>query len=59
MQEIHQDELRRVPGLYRRWELPELLETGVVYQIEEAGETACGMKLVAVYRRSPDAEVAK
>lgn len=46
-------DLRRVPGLFRRWELVELLEPGVGYRLEDAGETDCGMKLFALYREEP------
>lgn len=43
-------ELYRVPGLFRRFELALVLESGTDYRIEDAGETADGYPLVAVYR---------
>lgn len=42
-------ELRRVPGLYRRWELSEVLRPNRQYQIEDAGCTEDGTALVAVF----------
>lgn len=43
-------ELRRVPGLFRRWELAQLLEPGEDYHLEDAGTASDGTPLVAVYR---------
>ena len=43
-------DLRRVPGLFRRWELAQLLEPGEDYHLEDAGVTSDGAPLVAVYR---------
>ena len=43
-------ELRRIPGLFRRWELSQLLVPGEDYHLEDAGTTADGSALVAVYR---------
>lgn len=43
------DTLRRIPGLYRRWELPEILGTQRAYRIENAGAHQDGTPLVAVY----------
>lgn len=45
------EDLRRLPGLYRRWELPHVIEVGVDYRIEDAGEAGDGTPLFAVYRR--------
>ena len=53
MKETQERELRRIPGLYRRWELAEVLEPGVEYRLEDAGETDCGTKLIALYRSVP------
>ncbi len=53
MTESQDHELRRIPGLFRRWELAELLEPGVDYRLEEAGETDGGSKLIALYRSEP------
>lgn len=43
------DNLARVPGLYRRWELPEILKSQRAYRIENAGQHQDGTPLVAVY----------
>lgn len=45
-------ELRRLPGLYRRWELAELLAPGEDYHLEDAGETRDGTPLLVVYQRA-------
>ena len=42
-------EFHRVPGLFRRFELALVLEPGTDYRLEDAGETADGCALVAVY----------
>ena len=41
----------RLPGLFRRWEIEQVVETGADFHIEEAGHTADGTPLWAVYRR--------
>ncbi|HET6377637.1 MAG TPA: hypothetical protein VFG05_04940 [Methylocella sp.] len=46
-------EFRRMPGLFRRWELPQVVEAGEDYRIEDAGETGDGEVLFAVWRRDP------
>ena len=43
----------RLPGLFRRWEFERVLEPGVDFHIEEAGEAADGTPLFLVYRRAP------
>lgn len=43
------DDLRRLPGLYRRWELTEVFEPNRFYRIEGAGTHADGTPLLAVY----------
>jgi len=45
-------ELYRIPGLFRRWELAQVLEPGADYHIEDAGETRDGTRLLAIYRRN-------
>lgn len=45
-------DLKRIPGLYRRWELPEILKNHRVYRIEKAGAHQDGTPLVAVYADS-------
>ena len=42
-------DLKRIPGLYRRWELPEILKNQRSYRIENAGSHQDGTPLVAVY----------
>jgi hypothetical protein len=42
-------DLKRIPGLYRRWELPEILKNQRAYRIENAGAQQDGTPLVAVY----------
>jgi hypothetical protein len=48
-----QCELRRLPGLFRRWELAQLLEAGEDYRIEDAGSAEDGTTLYAVYKSIP------
>ena len=48
-------DLRRLPGLYRRWELTEVLEQHRNYQIEDAGTHTDGTPLVAVFFSEPAA----
>ncbi len=55
MRQHDQPELERVPGLFRRWELAQVLEPGRDYRLEGAGETDSGARLIAVYRVGPDA----
>ena len=43
-------ELYRIPGLFRRWELAQLLEPGEDYHLEDAGATSDGTPLIAVFR---------
>lgn len=43
-------ELRRLPGLFRRWELAQLIEAGEDYRIEDAGTAGDGTALFAVYK---------
>lgn len=52
MQERHSvpaAEMVRIPGLYRRWELPEVLKNHQAYRIEDAGAHQDGTPLLAVY----------
>lgn len=42
-------DLTRIPGLYRRWELPQILKNQRAYRIENAGSHQDGTPLVAVY----------
>ena len=43
------EDLRRVPGLFRRWELPDVFEPHRQYLLEEAGAHADGTPLYAIY----------
>ena len=43
-------ELRRLPGLFRRWELAQVIEVGEDYRIEDAGTAGDGTALFAVYK---------
>lgn len=47
------ENLKRLPGLFRRWELSEVLATCVSYRIEAAGTDADGTPLLAVYAGTP------
>lgn len=44
------DELCRLPGLFRRWELSQVLDPGHDYRIEDAGATSDGAPLFAIYK---------
>lgn len=46
-------ELRRIPGLYRRWELAQVLKSGEDYHLEDAGTTSDGTALIAVFQNVP------
>jgi len=46
---IPAEPLKRIPGLYRRWELPEIFKLQRRYHIEEAGTHADGTPLLAIY----------
>jgi hypothetical protein len=41
----------RVPGLYRDWEIQQLVESDCVLRVEAAGEAEDGTPLFAVYRQ--------
>lgn len=53
---IPPDEFLRLPGLFRRWEIEQVLEPGMDFHIEEAGTASDGTPLFAVYRREPNNE---
>ena len=46
-------EMRRVPGLFRRWELAQVLKPREDYHLEDAGTTSDGTALIAVYHSVP------
>ena len=41
----------RLPGVFRRWELNDVIDVGADFHLEDAGEAADGTPLIAVYRR--------
>jgi hypothetical protein len=43
----------RLPGLFRRWEIEQVLEPGADFHLEEAGTASDGTPLYAVFRRQP------
>lgn len=43
------EDLKRIPGLFRRWELPEIFEANCDYHIEDAGTHVDGTPLIALY----------
>ena len=45
------DEFLRLPGLFRRWELEQIVDPEHDVHIEEAGTACDGTQLFAVYRR--------
>jgi hypothetical protein len=49
--ETDADDLLRLPGLFRRWELEQIVEAGNDYRIEDAGSASDGTPLFAIYRR--------
>ena len=50
------DAFERIPGLFRRWELSQVLETGSDFHMEEAGSASDGTQLFAVYRRRTNSQ---
>ncbi len=44
---------RRLPGLYRRWDLESIIEPGFEYYVEEDGKNEAGIELYTVYKRAP------
>ena len=45
--------LHRLPGLFRRWELAQVIETGKDYRFEDAGSACDGTTLYALYVSAP------
>ncbi|NNB92507.1 hypothetical protein HJC10_00410 [Corallococcus exiguus] len=45
------DDFVRLPGLFRRWEIEQVVDPGVDFHLEKAGESSDGTPLFAVYRR--------
>ena len=44
-------EFLRLPGLFRRWEIEQVVEAGREFHIEEAGKACDGTQLFAVFWR--------
>lgn len=56
MEELHpvpDQVLRRLPGLFRRWELAQVIEAGKDYHVEDAGSACDGTTLYALYGSAP------
>ncbi len=51
---VQLEEFIRLPGLFRRWEVEQVIEVGTDFHLEEAGTASDGTPLLAVYRREPD-----
>lgn len=49
--DVPAEEFLRLPGLFRRWELEQVLEAGADFHLEEAGTTSDGTPLFALCRR--------
>ena len=45
------DNYERIPGLFRRWEFADIIKAGR-WHVEEAGDTANGSQLFAIYKRT-------
>jgi len=45
------DEFHKLPGLFRGWEIEQVLEQGATYYIEGAGNVSDGIPLFAVFRQ--------
>jgi hypothetical protein len=45
------EDFLRLPGLFRRWEIEQVLDAGFEFHIEEAGTASDHTQLFAVYRR--------
>lgn len=43
----------RLPGLFHRTELGQVIGPGIEFLIEEAGHDCCGLELFVVYRKEP------
>jgi len=42
-------EMVKIPGLFRRWELPQVLTNHLAFRIEDAGAHEDGTPLLAIY----------
>jgi len=48
-----------MPGLYRRWELQQVIEPGEDFYVENAGVCEDGTSLLAIYHRQHAGEEAR
>jgi hypothetical protein len=48
---LDDDGFVRLPGLFRRWEIEQVIDPGADFHLEEAGDASDGTPLFAVYRR--------
>ena len=48
------DEFVRLPGLFRKWELEQVVQPGDDFHLERAGTASDGTALFAVYRQPGD-----
>lgn len=53
MMVIDDDAFHRVPGLFRAFDLPQLIEAGRCWRLEDAGRTADGQPLFAIWCTEP------
>ena len=44
------EEMQRLPGLFRIWDLSRIIVPGTIYRIEDAGLTQDGAVLFAIYQ---------
>jgi hypothetical protein len=53
------EEFLRLPGLFRRWEVEQVLDADHDFHIEEAGTASDGTQLFAIYRREHNQKTKK
>lgn len=46
---VLETDMVRIPGLFRRWELPQVLTNQLAFRIEDAGAHEDGTPLLAIY----------
>jgi len=56
---VSTNEWLRLPGLYRRWELQQVIEPGEDFYVEDAGVCEDGTSLLAIYHRPHAGEEAR
>ena len=54
--EQRQSEFIRLPGLFRRWEIEQIIDVSADFHFEDAGTYCDGTPLVSVYRRDHPSE---